>query len=143
MTFANIQVSDTPGATDYPFLNNSGADIPADTVVALDTTISDALSSKTGIGITLPSTGGNPSPCVGVTIDAIPNGGGGRVRCFGPISNGKCDGAITVGAAVDASPTVAGRIKSHAAGKFQIGLALVTGADGETIPFMQAFAANA
>lgn len=143
MSFSNIQTPDFPGYTDYPFLNKSGADIAADTPVTLDTTISDALSSDTGIKIKANVTGGNPSLCVGVAIDTIPNGGTGRVRCFGPISNVKCDGAVTVGTTVDASASVAGRVAAHTAGKAQLGLALVTGADGETIPIMLGFALNA
>lgn len=144
MTFANIQSVDFPGATDYPFQNYSASvDIEADTVVSLDTTISDALSSKQGIGVVATPTASGPNQAIGVTLEKIPFGGSGRVRCFGPIVNVKMDGAVTVGGAVDASTTTAGRAKAHVAAKIQLGIALVTAADLETIPIMLVTAVNA
>jgi len=78
-----------------------------------------------------------------VALETIKAGSNGRVRCFGPIASALADGAITGGTAVDSSASTAGRVKAHTAAKNAIGVALATAADGDRVPVMLAFAANA
>ena len=132
MSTANIQLASTPLPSDLPFYNYGVSDIPANTVVILDAanTVNNAVPGNTALGAKLPATGGNPSLALGVTMEILKVGQTGRVRTQG-IAIVTCDGAVTAGAAVDASPTVAGAAKAHVAAKNSLGQALISAADTE------------
>ncbi len=127
------QLAQTPLASDETFKNYSGSDIPANTAVALDTTnyVGDSLGT-TIPGIILPATGGNPSLCVGITMDKIKAGQVGRVRPLGT-AYAIANGTITPGQTVDADVTTAGRILAHTAAKASLGQARSGGASGDPI----------
>jgi hypothetical protein len=138
MATTNVQQARIPTGLEIPVINLTGTDIGANVAVRLDGSnkMTNSLTSATGIAIALPATGGNPSPCIGLTVETIKNGLTGRVAGPGQIGLGVCDGAVTQGDSVDASAAVAGRIKAHTAAKFSLGLALTDGADGDTIPVL-------
>lgn len=135
MSTINVQLATTPLPSDLPCYNYGGSDIPANTVVCLDgtNTITNSVSTlATGLGVVLPTTGGNPSVGFGVTMEVIKAGQTGRVRTAG-VALVTGDGAITAGTVVDVSVTTAGRVKAHTAGKYSFALALSTSADGEQL----------
>lgn len=145
MATTNMQVASQWLASDIPVYNySSSTDIAANTVVAVDATNTvNNGTTNTGIGIVLPSTGGNPTLCIGVTVEVVKASQTGRVRTVGGIATVVCDGAVTANTIVDASASVAGRVAAHTAGKNSIGIALMTGADGDTIDILVCPAANA
>ncbi len=137
MSTANVQLANTPIDSDIPCINNSVTDIPAFTVVIIDATntITNSLTTlATLVGVSLPATGGNPSIAFGVTQEILKANAvsPGRVRVAG-ITQVTGDGTITAGGFVDASPTTAGRVKAHAAGKNSFAQAVSTSADGEQL----------
>lgn len=139
---ANVQVAKTPLPTDIPVINLSGADIPADAPVHVDTTAGNQMGTGTNQGIPIIPFATDTIPCLGTTMEIIKNGASGRVRPVG-IGTGVCDGGVTAGTFVDPSATANRSIKTHVAAKCSLGIALATGADGETIPFLYAIAKNA
>lgn len=128
----NYQIGSTPSLTDFPFKNYGGSAIGANLAVIVDT--SNKLGgSNDGVGVALPASAG--VPIVGVTLESIPAGGIGRVRCTGPIVVCKAEGSITAGTMVQASVTSSkvGWVKALTSAKAQVGMALDDAADGEDI----------
>lgn len=133
----NRQFPKTPHGTDIGVINLTGADITEGSVVCLDTTAANLVPTYDGFSVVLPATGGNPDTPLGVLLEnAKASGGQARCRTFGPIVPVVCDGAVTVKGLVDASVTTAGRVKAHTAAKVSMGMAMMTGADGDTILVM-------
>lgn len=133
----NRQFTKTPYGTDITVVNLTGSDLAEGTVVCLDTTAANLVAAYDGYSVVLPATGGNPDTPVGVLLEtAKASGGQARLRGFGPIVPVVCDGAVTVKGLVDASVTTAGRVKAHTAAKVSMGMAMMTGADGDTIEVM-------
>lgn len=130
------QIAQTPiFSGDEVFYNYGTTDIPANTVVALDTTncIGDSNGDATP-GIVLPTLGGNPTLCVGITLETIKAKQTGRVRTSG-LAWAVADGAISPGAIVDASPNSnkAGLVTAHSAAKNSLGAARSKAADGDPV----------
>lgn len=113
--------------------NYGVSDIAAGVIVKIDATnfVGDTAGDVLK-GIALPSTGGDPSLCFGITMELIKAGGVGRVRTLG-IATAIADGSITVGTTVDASASVAGRAKAHTGGKASIGFARSGASDGDPV----------
>lgn len=142
MSILNVQLANTPCYTDFPFLNQSGTEIAEGVAVIVDA--SKDLASYNGISITTPGSDG--VPVVGVTMERIPNGSVGRVRCPGPIVAMKADGAITAGVHVMASGTALklGYAKAAGSAKSSLGLALNAATnDGDLVLVMLGTAKNA
>ncbi len=132
----NVQLSQTPGATDYAFVNNHATDdIPAGRFVAVDASNLVGVGLHDGIGIKVIASTGDPT--IGVTMETIKAGGGtGRVRCPGPIAALQSDGAITAGTYVEASAAAdkVGFAKAAENNKSAGGIALNTSAaDGDLV----------
>lgn len=144
MALLNIQLSQTPGATDFPFLNKSGAEIPEGCAVEVDTAVNLGDAGVLGVPIKVVATDGDPA--LGVTMERIPDGATGRVRCLGPIAAMKADGAITAGAYVMASGGASkkGFAKAAGAAKGSLGIALnPASADNDLVLVMLGGAKNA
>lgn len=140
---ANVQINTAPNAFDFAFVNLSGATIPAFTPVKPDATAGNQLGTGTNEGCPIIPIAAIGDPCIGMTMEPIVNGASGRVRVAGPVIPGICDGGVTAGQVVDFSSTANRSIKAHTATKAQAGIALATGADGETVPvLMTACGAN-
>lgn len=131
-----FQLSNTPGATDYPFFNYGVTDIPAFVSVQADATNVIGTNPNEGIGIVVVGATGNV--VIGVTMEIVKAGSYGRVRCFGPIAQTFADGAISANGIVDGSATASriGFAKAHAAGKNQLGIALSTAIDQDPVLVM-------
>jgi hypothetical protein len=146
MATTYTQLASTFSYTDFSFKNYGLTDLAQDLVVTVDTTnyVADASTSIDSIGVAYPTLGGTVQPVIGVTLETIPAGGTGRVRCFGPIVRGTCHGAVTVGTYVEATVTAgkSGMIRTHT-GLTSCGLALTSGADGDVIVYMLGVAPNA
>ena len=139
---AHVQISRMALPTDIPVINLSGADIAADTPVHVDTTAGNQMGTGVNAGVPIIPFATDTIPVIGTTMEPIKNGATGRVRCQG-WGVGVCDGGVTAGTMVDPSATANRSIKTHVAAKCSLGIALATGADGETIPFLYAIAKNA
>lgn len=131
-----FQLASTPCATDFPFYNYSGTDIPAGVSVQADAVNILGAAGVPGIGVVPVGATGNV--IVGVTMEVIKAGSYGRVRCFGPIVQTFSDGVCTANGIVDGSATASriGFAKAHAAGKFQMGIALNTTIDQDPVLVM-------
>jgi hypothetical protein len=138
MALTYVQVASFPTVFDFPVYNASGTDIPAGSALSLDTgnLMTNAASSVTGIYVVISPAGANPPKALGFAVDTIKTLSTGKCRGPGGIASAICDGAVTANAIVDASEAVAGAVKTHAAGKFSIALALATGADLDQIPVL-------
>jgi hypothetical protein len=128
------QLANLPLDSDEAFFNYGGTDIAAGQVVAIDTSNVVGDGTHTLPGIVLPTTGGNPTLSLGITMEvakanaAFPC----RVRTEG-VAVCTAQGAITAGATVDASATTAGMAAAHTAGKASLGFARSTAADGDPV----------
>ena len=142
----NAQLANTPSGEDYAFKNYTGSDIPANVAVSVDTTAANVISPTNlvdAIGVIPVAASGNP--VVGVTMEIIPAGRVGRVRCGG-VAPMFADGAITAGTFVDASAaaTKVGYAKVHVAAASTLGMALSTAtADGDPVLVLIAQGRNA
>ena len=149
-----VQIPELVYELDAPFVNYSGTDIPANYLVAVDTTYylgptPTPTGPADGVGIVLPSGAG--VKVIGVTLEIIKAGASGvgyaglpgRVRCFGPIAPFFCTGAITVGSLLEADGTTVGYVKAYSGPAFQIGIALnATGATGDQLQVLMMGANN-
>jgi predicted RecA/RadA family phage recombinase len=126
----------TPLPSDLPVRNYGGSDIPAFSVVKLDT--GNVLSGPNeSVGVALAGTGDYP---YGVTVEPIPAGKQGRARCEGivPVT---ADKAISAGAIVRAG--FSGDVTDRSAGNNQLGQAITASAAlGDTLLCKLAIAAN-
>lgn len=140
--FNQLALAPGMGAFDNAFYNYGGSAIPVGTPVTVDATnfIGNGATANQ-VGIVAVGATGNPG--IGVTMESIPAGGAGRVRCFGPMVAGAADAAITAGGVVDFSATAARTFKAHAAGKFQAGVALSAAADNDQVLVLMFGANNA
>lgn len=148
MALTNVQSARVPLANDIAVYNYGVTDIPAGIAVQVDATNTmnnSASAPKTLLGVIPATEGGNPSLCIGITLTVVPASGQGIVAGPGQIAPIVCDGAVTAGGAIDASPTAGkgGYAKAHVAAKNSLGIALATGADGDTIQALVAPAVNA
>lgn len=147
MATTNVQLVEGPDTNSIAVYNTSTTtDIPAYRAVIIDASnILDNALTKNQIAVTLPTDTSNPSVIVGFTRTIIPAGGSGRMIPVGPVTLAVCKGAVTGGTVVDNSVTASytGMVATHTAGKNQCGIALATGADGDTIPVVLAVAVNA
>jgi hypothetical protein len=144
----NIQLSNVPGALDFPFGNHQTGDIAAGLVVILDA--SNAMTSSNvidDIPVVLPSSDG-VGAVVGVTMEILrgttytggPDGVG-RVRTGG-IAVCTASGSITAGACVMAEGT-SGKVKTQTSAKVQVGWALTGAGDGDPVAVLLSSANNA
>ena len=122
---------------DFPFFNFTGSTIPVGTTVKVDT---GHVLGATQYGVAITPTAATTDTPLGVTVNAIPNGGQGSVQTIdGTAVWGITDasGAITAGAQVMPSAT-AGTVKAYAAtGNALVGVALSTTANtGDPILIM-------
>lgn len=147
MATTNLQLAEGPDTTSIAVYNASTTtDIPAYRAVIVDASnILDNALTKNQLAVTLPTDTTNPSVIIGFTRTIIPAGGSGRLIPAGPVTLAVCKGAVTAGTFVDNSVTASytGMVATHTAGKNQCGIALATGADGDTIPVLLAVAVNA
>lgn len=118
---------------DLQVTNYSGADIPPNVAVKLDTTAGNYLG-------VLPLTSADAGKAIGVTIDKLKAGRPGRVRMLGSVTM-LCDGAVAVGGIVKASVVTAGRegfALATTAGAAQLGRALTAGVSlGEALIWLE------
>lgn len=137
----NTQLTSLPGL-DIPVFNYSGSTtIAAGTAVSVDSTnVISTSGVNEGIGVIPIAAVGNA--VIGVAMESIGPGAYGRVRVAGQVQM-TADGAITAGGVVDGSNTSGKTAKAHAAGKFQVGVALSTAADGEQVLVLLCLANNA
>jgi hypothetical protein len=146
-----VQLAENGHANDFPFQNYTGTDIPANTLVALDTNnLFGPTNVNDGIGVMLPGAAG--AKVLGITLTVIKAGAAGagfgdmagRVRCFGPIAVAIATGAITGGSLVEADNATPGNVKVYAGPAYQAGIALSSsGATGDQIFVMLDGANNA
>jgi hypothetical protein len=134
------QLAQTYGGLDVTFKNYGGSDIAANLAVALDATnyVGDSTSTHTVPGIVLPTAaGGDPTLCIGVTMETVKAGGHGRVRVKGIAAVQFYHASLTVapGVMVDASAHSgdAGHVTLHTAAKASIGQTISGGASLDTI----------
>ena len=139
--FNQLSLSPGMGAFDQGFLN-LGAAIPVGTAVAVDT-VNFIGNGATANQVCIVALGVTGNAAIGIAMETIPANGAGRVRCFGPLAAGPSDGAIVAGAIVDGSATAGRTFKSHAAGKFQMGIALSAAADTDQVLVLMCAANNA
>jgi hypothetical protein len=131
-----LQLAENGHANDYPFLNYSGTDIPANTLVTVDTTYYIHSSNvQDGIGVVPAAPAADGAMAIGVTLEIIKAGGAagtpgtaGRVRCLGPIAVVAATGTVAIGASVMADHTNPGNVKTYTSALYQVGVAL-TAAD--------------
>lgn len=147
MTTANTQVAIVPGFYPISVYNASTVtDIPPNMAVIIDTAnnLNAATIANTMIAVTLPGTT-TSSACIGVTSQTIYAGTIGKITPVGPICGAVCYGTVNAGSIVDNCTVTnyTGRVQAHVATAKQIGIALVQGLDGETIPIVLSAAANA
>lgn len=118
--------------------------IDADMAVIVDASNLMDDSTKNQIYVTVPGTS-TPGIVIGFTRSSIPASGSGLMSPLGKIVNATAYGAITGGTVVD-NCTVAsntGKVQTHTASQFQVGVALTTVADGEKLYVMAMGARNA
>jgi len=147
MATTNVQIASFPLEGDLPVYNYSTTTaIAAGQAVMLDVAnpVNNAVPGNYAIGVTLPASGGNPSICLGITVDTIPALGTGRVRPGG-VATVQCHGAVTIGTFVEATPTAGkvGRVRTSTAAQPSIGLALTSGIDDDIIPVLVLLNKNA
>jgi hypothetical protein len=135
---SHLQISQTsvPGG-DQPFTNFGAIDIPEDRGVVLDPARDN--------GILLPAAGGPVAGAIGITMDRVPAGATGRVRCLGT-KRVFADGPISRGEDVQLSSTAGkeGFVRVAAApGVGVVGRALMAAADGEPLAIWLFLSKNA
>jgi hypothetical protein len=134
----HLQIPQTsvPGG-DIPLTNYGPTEIPADRGVVLD--------ANRDSGILLPAAGGPVLGAIGITVDRMPSGATGRVRCLGT-KTAMADGPINRGDDVQLS-SVAGREgyvrAAQAPGAGVVGRALMTVGDGDPIAIWMFLSKNA
>lgn len=133
--FEQVMGSSVDGG-DLEFKNYGGSAIPAFTAVKIDGGNATSASAPAGVVQTTDDTN-----CIGFTVEAIPAGKSGRVRCYGA-AVAIAGAAITVGTYVMSNS--AGKVVAQTAGKFGIGYTMRTAsADGENVTVLIAAAKNA
>jgi hypothetical protein len=138
------QLAKTPLPSDLPFYNYGGTDIPADTAVMLDTTNIMGTAGD-GVGVALPTAAAAIPLGVGVTQETIKAGGSaGRVRTQG-IAQVTALCVINAGQVVQMSTTAGhlGQVEAKGAGNPQLGIALTSAQDGDSLLVLLQFANNA
>jgi Uncharacterized conserved protein (DUF2190) len=120
---------------DLPFKNYGGSAIAAGLAVKLDTGTVPSGTNPAGVVVTTSSVG-----AIGVTMESIPAGKMGRVRCYG-VAPATAGGTIAVGDYVMAANT--GVVVTQTAGLFGLGYALSGAASTETVRVLLALAKNA
>lgn len=140
-----LQITEGPGLYTIPVYNASTTTaIDAYQCVIVDSSniMNDAGNNQ--LAVTLPGTT-TPGIVIGVTQVSIPALGSGRILPVGQVTNAVAYGAITAGTVVD-NCTVSsntGKVQTHTAAQHQVGIALATAADGETLPIMLCAAKDA
>lgn len=121
---------------DLSFKNNSGSDILAGVGVLID--------PSNDRGVLAPTASGGVVGTIGITLETIPAGKWGRVRCYGS-AIGTAHNAVTRGTVVQISDTAShlGQIKTCGAGVAQLGIALNSAADGDPVEVLLFLAKNA
>lgn len=138
MPGSNVTTGGIYGGYDAPFFNYSGADIPAGSVVKIDTTNVPSPTKGAGVVVTAATT----DVPIGIAVDKIPANGAyaAKVRCCGQ-AVAIANGAVTVGDLL--MPNAAGAVSTQTAGKPQIGVALNSATNGQTVVTSIACAKNA
>ena len=136
MSANDFDWASTPLPSDLPCKNYGQSDIPAFSVVKIDT--GNVLSGPNeSVGVALCGTGDYP---LGVTIDDMPAGKQGRYRCQGivPVT---ADTAVTAGAVIRAG--FSGDVTTRSSGNNQLGQAMTASAAlGDTLLCALSIAAN-
>jgi hypothetical protein len=129
--FASIAIANG----DVVMKNTDTVDFAAGNVVKLDTTNVESATQAPGALLS------TDTVCIGICVDAIPQGKNGRVRMIGA-AVAVASGAIAAGALVDSASS--GQVATHGSGTRQLGVALnkATGA-GDFCLVMVVPAANA
>ena len=142
-----LQIAEGPGASlnEIPVYNAStttAIDAYSCVIVDASNIMDDALTNNQ-LAVSVPGTT-TPGICIGVTQVSIPALGSGRVR-WGGITNAVAYGAITAGTVVDncTVPSNTTKVQTHTAAQHQVGIALATVADGETLPILLSLAKDA
>lgn len=143
------QHSSAYAAGDIAFHNYGLTDIPAYVAVNLDTTSTSLVSNSTtapipdAYGCVLPTASATVIEALGVTMEIIKAGQRGRVRTQG-IAPMLCNGTVTADQCVMVSSTTAklGWAITQTSGLPQIGKALTTNTDGNTVDVLLRFAFN-
>lgn len=118
--------------------------IDADMAVIVDT--ANVINDTTNItlAVTYPGTS-TPGIVIGFTRMSIPALGYGLMSPLGKIINATAYGTVTAGTIVDACTVTSytGRVQTHTAAQYQVGVALLTANDGEKLYVMATGAENA
>lgn len=129
----------------YPVLDFTFKNATASTIAAnLAVLASTAPTGDTPGCVVLPTASGGVVGTIGVTVEAIPAGGVGRVRVYGIIPC-TANGTVTFGEHVQVSDTSAklGWVKTCGAATQQLGKALDTATNGQQVRVLLMMAANA
>jgi hypothetical protein len=141
-----LQITEGPGLYTIPVYNAStttALDAYSAVIVDASNLMNDA-GTNNQLAVALPGTT-TPGVCIGVIQTAIPALGSGRMIPVGFVTNAVAYGSITAGTYVD-NCTVASntsKVQTHTAAQSQIGIALATVADGETLPIILSAAKDA
>lgn len=120
---------------DLPFKNYGGSAIGAGLAVKLDTGNVPSGTNPAGVVVTTSDVG-----AIGVTLESIPAGKMGRVRCYG-VAAATAGGTITVGQYVMSAAS--GNVVAQTAGLYGLGYALSGAANTEIVRVLLAVAKNA
>lgn len=143
MATTYVQLAQAPSVYSIPVYNASTtADIAINSVLALDTA-NNLTNTIPYIAVAVPGTN-TPKQCVGIACATIPSSTAGKMIPLGLIAQAVCYQTVNAGSVVDncTVPNYTHRVQAHTGTSPQFGVALATGADGDTIPVLLAHAAN-